>query len=233
MPAVQGWCATLIMTAESRRALRCQPVPPRRYVILPDVIARPLTTRHWRCDTLTELRDLRLLRVFAVLRDGCGWRGPGMRGMLRRRCWMRWLRRWRRTGGWRRRRVSFARRTRGCGRRTRGCLSVMRSGSPSLTGCGLTWRFCSGCCSGGRRSSRVRSRPPAMMRRAAGSGRTAPAGAGRRSAARGRGRGGGMTRTCPGSRWSGIPRVAGTAARIAGSRSRCRGTMSPSSWTGW
>src|SRR5690349_9997649 len=34
----------------------------------------------------------------------------------------------------------------------------MRSGTPSWTGCGLIWRFCSGCCSGGRRSGRVRAR---------------------------------------------------------------------------
>ena len=49
----------------------------------------------------------------------------------------------------------------------------------------------------------------------------------------GDGRGGGITRTCPGSRCSGISRAAGTAARSAGSRSpRCRITGPGSSWTG-
>ncbi len=50
---------------------------------------------------------------------------------------------------------------------------------------------------------------------------------------RGGGRGGGITRTCPSSRCSGISRVAGTAARSAGSRSRRWGITGPgSSWTG-
>src|SRR6266496_2370033 len=58
-----------------------------------------------------------------------------------------------------------------------------------------------------------------------------PAGGG--SAARGHGRGGGITRTCPGSRCSGIFPGAGTAARNAGSRSRRWAITGPgSSWTG-
>ena len=87
--------------------------------------------------------------------------------MLRRRCWSAGCR----AGGdgsCRRRRAGFARRTRGCGSRTRGCLSGMRSGTPSWTGCGLTWRFCSGCCSGGRRSGRVRGRLAVMTLAATG-----------------------------------------------------------------
>ena len=51
-------------------------------------------------------------------------------------------------------------------------------------------------------------------------------------AGRGRGRGGGTTRTCPASRWSGIRRAAGTAVRGAGGRSRGWAIMSSSSWTG-
>jgi hypothetical protein len=37
---------------------------------------------HWGLLTATRsrVRDLRMLRVFAVLRDGCGWRGPGCEG---------------------------------------------------------------------------------------------------------------------------------------------------------
>ena len=61
--------------------------------------------------------------------------------------------------------ASCARRTRGCGRRTRGRL-------PSWRSCALTWRYCSGWCSGGRRSGRARSRraltPLAPAGRAAG-----------------------------------------------------------------
>ena len=50
---------------------------------------------------------------------------------------------------------------------------------------------------------------------------------------RGRGRGGGITRSCPGLRWSGILRAAGTAARSAGRRSRgWAAIMSRSCWTG-
>ena len=97
------------------------------------------------------VRDLRLLRVFAVLRDGGGRRCPGFRRVLRHRCGTCWLLRWRRTGSWRGWRLSCARRTRGCGRRT-------RSRRLSWSGCGLTWRFCSGWCSGGRRSGRGPSR---------------------------------------------------------------------------
>ena len=67
--------------------------------------------------------------------------------MLRHRCGRCWLRRWRRTGSWRGWRRSCARRTRGCGRRTRGRRL-------SWSECALTWRFCSGWCSGGRRSGR-------------------------------------------------------------------------------
>ena len=131
--------------------------------------------------------------------------------MLRHRCGTCWLRRWMRTGSWRGWRRSCARRTRGCGRRTRGRLLSWRD-------CALTWRFCSGWCSGGRRSGRARSRRavPAVPRGRAGCAGPARGG----SAARGRGRGGGITRTCPGSRWSGIFPGAGTAARSAGSRSR-------------
>ena len=58
-------------------------------------------------------------------------------------------------------------------------------------------------------------------------------GPGRLSGGRGRGRGGGITRTCRGSRSSGISLAAGTAARNAGSRSRRWGITGPgSSWTG-
>src|SRR6266496_2201428 len=103
-----------------------------------------------------------------------------MRRVVRRCCGMCWLPPSGRTGGWRRWLARFARGTRGCGRRTRGWLSVMRSRRLSLTGCGLTWRFCRGCCSGGRRSGRVRSRVPVMTGLAAGSGGAALAGAGRR-----------------------------------------------------
>ena len=62
----------------------------------------------------------------------------------------------------------------------------------------LTWPFCSGWCSGGRRSGcgRSRRRTTAGRRVRAGSAGAARAG----NAARGRERGGGITRTCPGSR---------------------------------
>ena len=86
----------------------------------------------------------------------------------------------------------------------------------------------------GRSSERSSpERPPVTMARAAaGSGGTALAGAGT-SGARGRGRGGGITRICPGSRWSGTFPVAGTAARSAGCRSRGWAITSRSCWTGW
>src|SRR5229473_547275 len=83
------------------------------------------------------------------------------------------------------------RRTPGCGRRT-------RSRRLSWRGCGLTWRFCSGCCSGGPRSGRVRDPPRAVTaagsrRRTGGTLRVR-----RESGGRGRVRGGGITRICPG-----------------------------------
>ena len=100
----------------------------------------------------------------------------------------------------------------------------MRSGKQSWRRRGPPWRCCSGWCSGGRRRSPGRSRSPGavtVIRPAAGT-----AGPGRgRSAGRGRGRGGGITRSCPGSRCSGISRAAGTAARSAGSRSRRWGSL--------
>lgn len=40
----------------------------------------PLTAMIADCDTLGVVRDLRFLMVFAVLRGGCGWRGPGCGG---------------------------------------------------------------------------------------------------------------------------------------------------------
>ena len=34
----------------------------------------------WAAARWLMVRDLRLLRVFAVVRGGCGWRGPGCGG---------------------------------------------------------------------------------------------------------------------------------------------------------
>jgi hypothetical protein len=147
-----------------------------------------------------------------------------IRRMLRHRCGMCWLLRWRRTGSWRGWRLSCARRTRGCGRRTRG--RRLSWGS-----CVLTWRCCSGWCSGGRRSGRGRSLLAVLT--PAVSGAVTRRAARGTSVVRGRGRGGGITRTCRGSRCSGISRAAGTAAPGAGGRSRCWGITGPgSSWTG-
>jgi hypothetical protein len=83
----------------------------------------------------------------------------------------------------------------------------------------------------GRSSERSRPQPP---------GDDGPGGHGREPGSGkgvkrgpGRGRDGGITRTCPGLRSSGISRVAGTAARSAGSRSRRWGITCPgSNWTG-
>ena len=181
--------------------------------------------RLW-CDTLGVVRDLRLLRVFAVLRGGCGWCCRGWR-MLRRRCGRCWLRRWRRTRSWRGWRRSCARRTRGCGRRTRRRL-------PSWSGCTLTWRCCSGWCSGGRRSGRGRSRRGGDAGGDGGQGRDARERHGRGSGARGRGRGGGITRTCPGFEvvWD-FPGGGYCCPECGTPFTRLGSDQSRSSWTGW
>ena len=112
------------------------------------------------------------------------------------RCGTCWLLRWMRTGRWRGWRLCCARRTRGCGRRA-------RSRRLSWSGCGLTWPLCSGWCSGGRQGGRGPGRLPAAGTRGRAVICAVAARAGR-SGVRGRGRGGGITRTCPGSRWPGI-----------------------------
>ena len=87
--------------------------------------------------------------------------------MLRRRCGMRWLRRWRRTGSWRR----LAAELREENARLREENARLRARdaeqAAELEDCGLTWRFCSGWCSGGRRSGRARSRLAVTMTLAA------------------------------------------------------------------
>ncbi len=81
----------------------------------------------------------------------------------------------------------------------------------------------------GRSSERARPDAPGGGDVASGQDRDRGGGGGRQ---RGRGLGGGITRICPGSRWSGIFSAAGTAARGAWSRSRAWAIMSWSSWTG-
>jgi transposase len=83
----------------------------------------------------------------------------------------------------------------------------------------------------GRSSERSRPEPPGGAGDAVG-GQGAGTGTGRKRDP-GRGQGGEITRTCPGSRCSGIFPAAGTAARNAGSRSRRWTITGPgSSWTG-
>ena len=110
-----------------------------------------------------------------MLRGGCGWRGPRMRRVLRRRCGMLLAAALEANGqlaGWR----SELR-----GTRAGGCAaaSVTRSGTPSWRSCGLTWRCCSGWCSGGRRRGRGRSRLRGGRRRRRRGPRTAGSGKGR------------------------------------------------------
>jgi hypothetical protein len=69
---------------------------------------------------------------------------------------------------WRGWRVSCAGRTPGFGRRT-------RSRRLSWSGCALTWRFCSGWCSGGRRSGRGRGLRAVMVTPAVAGSRAGPA----------------------------------------------------------
>ena len=61
--------------------------------------------------------------------------------------------------------------------------SVMRSGTPSWRGSGLTSLCCSGCCSGGRRRSRGQGRRPAAMILPLVAGRTGNAGRAREGSA--------------------------------------------------
>ena len=87
----------------------------------------------------------------------------------------------------------------------------------------------------GRSSERSRPGPGLAVMTPTGAGsRARTAGAARApGGVRGRGRDGGITRICPGLRSSGIFPGAGTAARSAGSRSRCWAITCLSSWTGW
>ena len=71
----------------------------------------------------------------------------------------------------------------------------------------------------GRSSERSRPEPPGRDAASGPGGQGAGTGTGNRRGPGARA-GGGIARTCPGSRWSGISGAAGTAARSAGRRSR-------------
>ena len=172
------------------------------------------------------VRDLRLVRVFAVLRGGCGGVVPGsdadaasLRAALAAA--LEANERWEQTAA--ELREALAGRDAEIARQS----AELERVSAALA---VLQRMVFG-----DSSERSRPEPPWRLRmRAAGS--RHPAGravirAGR--GGRGRGRGGGITPSCRGLRWSGTLRAAGTAARSAGRRSRrWAAIMSRSCWTG-
>ena len=168
---------------------------------------------------------------------------PGRRSPAERPLRCCWRGRWKSSSSSRYESMTWPGRTRSCGRRTRSWPGPARSCGSWPGDRPLSWprrtprsRCCSGSCSGGRRRSPALSRTvtvTVMMPAPVMAGSRAAGRRSRSNAVRGRVRVGGIIRGCRGSRCSGISRAAGTAARTAGSRSRCWVITGPgSSWTG-